>query len=147
MRISEWSSDVYSSDLDPLFVETRASARVTPAELAHEQAQARSGADRDLLASYWGGDGQGLEIAGGIERPTGVPSALAGADADVREAAIARARAEVVLEQSRATQDYTVGGGLRFMRETNDVALVAGISIPPGRCAHNNVKQEQTTHA
>src|SRR3546814_5321251 len=72
-------------------------------------------------------------MAGGIERPTGVPSALAGADADVREAAIARASAEVVLEQSRATQDYTVGGGLRFMRETNDVALVAGISIPLGR--------------
>src|SRR3546814_5369739 len=122
-------------------------SRVTAAELALEQAQARSVAARDLLASYWGGDGQGLEIAGGIERPTGVPSALAGADADVREAAIARARAEVVLEQSRATQDHTVGGGLRFMPETNDVAMVAGLSIPPGRCAHNNVKQEQTTHA
>src|SRR3546814_2993826 len=120
MRISEWSSDVYSSDLDPLFVEPRASARGTSADLALEQARARSVAARDLLASYWGGDGQGLEIAGGIERPTVVPSALAGADADVREAAIARASAEVVLEQSRATQDYTVGGGLRFMRETND---------------------------
>src|SRR3546814_14886002 len=90
-------------------------SRVTAAELALEQAQARSVAARDLLASYWGGDGQGLEIAGGIERPTGVPSALAGADADVREAAIARASAEAVLEQSRATQDYTVGGGLRFI--------------------------------
>src|SRR3546814_1582870 len=77
-------------------------------------------------------------MAGGIERPTGGPSALAGADADVREAAIARASAEVVLEQSRATQDYTVGGGLRFMRETNDVALVAGISIPLGRFDHND---------
>src|SRR3546814_351684 len=145
MRISDWSSDVCSSDLlaqqvqrafidvqiadqlvwiserrleterqlqtealrrvrgyrDPLFVETRASARVTSAELALEQAQARSAAARDLLASYWGGDGQGLEIAGGIERPTGVPSALAGADADVREAAIARASAEVRSEEHR----------------------------------------------
>src|SRR3546814_13579971 len=68
-----------------------------------------------------------------------------GADADVREAAIARASAEVVLEQSRATQDYTVGGGLRFMRETNDVALVAGISIPLGRFDHNegNIERAQ----
>src|SRR3546814_15983852 len=82
-------------------------------------------------------------MAGGIERPTGVPSALAGADADVREAAIARASAEVVLEQSRATQDYTVGGGLRFMRETNDVALVAGISIPLGRFDHNEGNNER----
>src|SRR3546814_20813468 len=69
-----------------------------------------------------------------------------GADADVREAAIARASAEVVLEQSRATQDYTVGGGLRFMRETNDVALVAGLSIPLGRFDHNeaNLERAQT---
>lgn len=122
---------------DPLFVETRASARVASAELALEQAQARSVAARDLLASYWGGDGQGLEIAGGIERPAGGPSALAEADADVRQAAIARASAEVVLEQSRATQDYTLGSGVRFMRETNDVALVAGISIPLGRFDRN----------
>src|SRR3546814_3190140 len=106
MRISEWSSDVYSSDLDPLFVETRASARVTSAELALEQAQARSVAARDLLASYWGGDGQGLEIAGGIERPTGVPSALAGADADVREAAIARASAEVDRKSTRLNSSH-----------------------------------------
>lgn len=125
---------------DPLFVETRALARVTSAELALEQAQARSVAARDLLASYWGGDGQGLEIEGGIERPTGVSSTLAEADADVRQAAIARASAEVVLEQSRASQDYTVGGGLRFMRETNDVALVAGISIPLGRFDRNEGK-------
>src|SRR3546814_21180371 len=82
-------------------------SRVTAAELALEQAQARSVAARDLLASSWGGDGQGLEIAGGIERPTGVPSALAGDHADVREAAIARSRAEVVLEQSRPTPAYT----------------------------------------
>src|SRR3546814_19747779 len=132
MRISEWSSDVYSSDLDPLFVETRASARVTSAELALEQAQARSVAARDLLASYWGGDGQGLEIAGGIERPTGVPSALAGADADVREAALARARAAVVLEQSSAPQDYPVGGVLRFMCAPHEFSLVAGFSTHLG---------------
>src|SRR3546814_1699626 len=36
---------------DPLFVETRASARVTSAELAIEQAQARSVDARDLLIS------------------------------------------------------------------------------------------------
>src|SRR3546814_11940724 len=130
MRISEWSSDVYSSDLDPLFVETRASARVTSAELALEQAQARSVAARDLLASYWGGEGQGLEIAGGIERPTGVPSALAGADADVREAAIARANAEVVLEHATATHEYNVGDASLLPLGRTAAPLVPGLSPP-----------------
>src|SRR3546814_6756572 len=117
---------------DPLFVETRASARVTSAELALEQAQARSVAARDLLASYWGGDGQGLEIAGGIERPTGVPYALAGADADVREAAIARASAEGAPAQSPPLPEYTVGGAPTITRRTIDSALVSARSTPRG---------------
>src|SRR3546814_12059839 len=100
-------------------------SRVTSAELALEQAQARSVAARDLLASYWGGDGQVLEIAGGIERPTGVPSALAGADADVREADIALASTEVVLAHAPAPQACTAGGGLPFLRDPNDDPLHA----------------------
>lgn len=122
---------------DPLFVETRAAARVTAAELALEQAHARATAARDLLASFWGGDGTSLEIADAIARPSIGPARLAAADLAVREAEVAQASAEVVLEQSRATQDYTVGGGLRYMRGTNDVALVAGISIPLGRFDRN----------
>src|SRR5690606_17801427 len=59
------------------------------------------------------------------------------ADAALRQAAIERASAEVMLEQTRAVQDYTVSGGARFLRETNDVALVAGVSIPLGRFDRN----------
>lgn len=122
---------------DPLFVETQAAARVTSAELALEQAEARSAAARNLLASFWGGEGDGLEVSDGIERLASLQGELAQADANVRDAAVAQASAEVVLEQSRATQDYTIGGGVRFLRETNDVALVAGISIPLGRFDRN----------
>lgn len=130
---------------DPLFVETLTAARVTEAELALEQARAHAQGARELLASYWGGAGENLEVTPDIEKRVRQRSALAQADADVRDAAIARASAEVVLEQSLATQDYTLGGGLRFMRETNDVALVAGISIPLGRFDRNqgNIERAQ----
>ena len=122
---------------DPLFVETQVAARVIDAELALEQARARVRAARDLLASFWGGEGATLEVPDGIAKAPAVQPGLAAADAEVREAAIARASAEVVLEQSRARQDYTIGGGVRYMRDTNDVALVAGISIPLGRFDRN----------
>ncbi len=129
---------------DPLFVETQAAARVTAAELALEQARARASAARDLLASFWGGEGEQLEITDAIARPS-LAGSLAQAYADLRDAAVARASAGVVLEQSRATQDYTLGGGVRLMRETNDVALVAGISIPLGRFDRNqgNIERAQ----
>lgn len=129
---------------DPLFVETAASARVTAAELALDEAKSRAASARNLLASYWGGSGTGLDIAKGIVRPP-VRDDFASADAALRQAALARASAEVVVEQSRAAPDYTVSGGARFLRETNDVALVAGVSFPLGRFDRNqgNIERAQ----
>ena len=121
---------------DPLFVETAASARVTAAELALAEASARAASARNLLASYWGGSGAELDIAKGIVKPP-VSGNLASADAAVRQAAIARASAEVVVEQSRATQDYTVSGGLRYLQVTRDVAAIAGVTIPLGMFNRN----------
>ena len=130
---------------DPLFVETRALARVTSAELALDQAKARAGATRDLLASFWGGTGSTVDITSSIAKSPTDTLALAPADTQVREAAIARASAEVVLEQSQVTQDYTVSGGVRYMHDTNDVALLAGVSIPLGRFDRNqgNIERAQ----
>ena len=56
-----------------------------------------------------------------------------------------RAQAAVVVEQTRGVQDYTVSGGVRHLRETGDVALVAGISIPLGRFDRNrgNIERAQ----
>lgn len=129
---------------DPLFVETAASARVTAAELALDEATTRALSSRNLLASYWGGLGAGLDVAKGIVKPQ-LRGELAAADAAVREAAIGRASAEVVVEQTRATQDYTVSGGLRYMHESNDVAAVAGVTIPLGRFDrnHGNIERAQ----
>ncbi|NJB90738.1 cobalt-zinc-cadmium efflux system outer membrane protein [Sphingopyxis italica] len=122
---------------DPLFVETRADARILEAELALKEAQAKRQSARALLTSFWGGTPDSLVIAEGIEKPDPRDPPLAEADAAVFDAAVDRARAQVVVEQSRAHQDYTVSGGTRFLRETNDVAVLGGISIPLGRFDRN----------
>jgi len=122
---------------DPLFVETAANARVREAELAIEQVAAERSAAVTLLASFWGGDGMDLQPQGDLLTPSGNGRALARADAMLAEAELERARAAIAYERTRATQDYTLSGGVRFLRETNDVALVASITIPLGRYDRN----------
>lgn len=118
---------------DPLFVETRAAARVAQARIDLQQAQVRLVASKRLLASFWGGDGASTEALGNLTWLTRDRAMLAAADQSLAEAEIGRSRAVVALEQTRSTQDYTVSGGLRYLRGTGDVAVVAGISIPWGR--------------
>lgn len=122
---------------DPLFVETSASARVTQAQLNLTEARARQVAARAGLAAYWGGSGEDIETEG--EVMSGIPAArqLAQADVALAQAEADRASAAVALEQTRARQDYTLSGGARFLRGTNDVALVAGVTIPIGRFDRN----------
>lgn len=122
---------------DPLFVETRAEARIVEADLGLKEAQARRQSARALLLSFWGGGTADLVIDEGIEKPDPVAPSLAEADGAVLDAAIAQAKAAVVVEQSRGVQDYSVSGGARFLRETNDVTFVAGVSIPLGRFDRN----------
>lgn len=130
---------------DPLFVETRAAARVAQAEIALQEAKRRQAAARTVLASFWGGSGEGLEVAGGVLTEVKSPLAIAPSDEAFEEARIARAQAAVTLEQSRGVQDYTVSGGVRYLRGTGDVALVTGITIPIGRFDRNqgNIERAQ----
>lgn len=122
---------------DPLFVETSASARVTQARLNLVEAQAREDGVKAALAAFWNGSGEDIETVG--EVLSGIPAArqLAVADAELAQAEARRASAAVAVEQTRATQDYTLSGGARFLRGTNDVALVAGVTIPIGRFDRN----------
>ncbi len=122
---------------DPLFVETRANARVSAAQLQVEQAVARREAALALLASFWGGSPVGLEPQGQVLALGAVPAGLAEADVMLAEAEADRARSAVVVEQTRRTPDYQVGGGLRFLRGTNDLAAVANVTIPLGRFDRN----------
>lgn len=122
---------------DPLFVETSASARVTQAQLNLVEARARQAGAKAALATFWNGQAEDIETEG--EVMSGIPAArqLALADAELAQAEVARASAAVSVEQTRTTQDYTLSGGARFLRGTNDVALVAGITIPLGRYDRN----------
>ena len=122
---------------DPLFVETRAAARVAQAQIALEQSRAKLSNARDALASFWGGNGDNLDVVGELVLGGNQKVELAEADQALEEARVARASAAVIVEQTRKTQDYTVNGGTRFIKGTNDVALVAGITIPLGRFDRN----------
>ena len=130
---------------DPLFVETRAAARVAQARLARDEAQTRLANARNLLASFWAGAGADLQLADGLSLTNASAVTVAAADQALRDAEIARARAGVVVEQSRATRDYTLSGGARYLRGTGDVALLAGVTIPLGRFDRNqgNIERAQ----
>ena len=122
---------------DPLFVETRAAARVASARIGVEQAEFRLEAASDLLAGFWGGVGDDLNVDGVLMASDSVALTLAPSDEKLVEARVARASAAVVVEETKRTQDYTVSGGTRFLRGTNDLATVAGITIPIGRFDRN----------
>ena len=122
---------------DPFFVETRAAARVAQAQIALEQSRAKLNNARDALASFWGGNGDDLDVVGELVLGGNQKIELAEADQALEEARVARASAAVIVEQTRKTQDYTVNGGTRFIKGTNDIALVAGITIPLGRFDRN----------
>lgn len=54
-----------------------------------------------------------------------------------QQARIEQRRSQLKLEQAQAAGDITVAGGVRFLREGSDAAIVAGVSLPlPSR--HRN---------
>lgn len=124
---------------DPLFVGTAAEARIANAQVNLDQAERRQSAARALLASFWGETGDDIEVNGDLLAVAGAigTAPLAGPDAALAEAAIARADRQVSYERTRAVQDYTLSGGTRFLRGTNDVAVVGSVTIPIGRFERN----------
>ena len=122
---------------DPLFVETRAAARVAEARIAMDAATTRQASARAALAAFWGGSGPQVKVVGAMLAGVPATARLAAADQAFEDAAAARAVAAVKVEETRRVQDYTVSGGTRFLRGTNDLAAVAGITIPIGRFDRN----------
>lgn len=83
---------------DPLFVETRAAARVAQADIFVREAKRRQVSARNALASFWGGTGDGLEITGGVLTDITRPMVIAPSDEAYEEARVAQAQAAVTLE-------------------------------------------------
>jgi len=130
---------------DPLFVETRAEARVAQAHIDVQQARRKQSTARMALAAFWGGNGEDLDVKGELLRVGTGPAEIADADEALEAARVARAQAGVVLEETKWAQDYTLSGGARYLRGTNDVALIASVTIPIGRFDRNqgNIERAQ----
>lgn len=130
---------------DPLFVRTRAGARVTEAEVNLKRSeQVRDGAYA-ALGSLIVADPKAIRLdeAGFLRPPPIDARAAADADLALATAEIARADAVIALERTRSVRDYTVRGGVKVTRETNDVGLVGGIALPlgSGRANRGNVER------
>lgn len=128
---------------DPLFAGTRARTRVAEARVDLELAEHARDAAVERLVALWGGTATGVEVSTTdflrFDRDA-KGSAQTGAtapEAAVIAARVRRAEAAVTVEQARRTQDVTVRAGLRYLRPADDVALVAGFSIPLGRYDQN----------
>ena len=130
---------------DPLFVETRAAARVAQARIDLAEATGRLAAARSGLASFWGGAGDGLEVKDILLKDAPQRSGVSQVDGALDVAEVARAQSGVAIEEARRTQDYTVSGGLRYLRETDDFAVLGGVIISIGRFDRNqgNIERAQ----
>jgi cobalt-zinc-cadmium efflux system outer membrane protein len=112
----------------------RATLAAAEAEAARQVAALQSA--RAALAALWEGD-DAVPAATSLHLPDTLPDFSGwSAQSDhlpqlrltATRAEAARARAG--LEQANATPNFTVSGGLRYLREDSDAALVAGFSVP-----------------
>ena len=116
----------------------RARAALASAQAEYARAEASLASARAALAAQWGGNSADVSgVTGRLQVPAVLPSEetfLAKLAAHPRlalqQSIIAGRRANLELEQAQAAQDVTVGGGVRFLREGNDAAFVAGVSVP-----------------
>lgn len=121
---------------DPLFVETRAAARVSKARIALEEAQAKVASTRAALGALIGADAARMTLSGDMLAAPGLRE-IAAAESTLAQAELSRANATVLVEKTRRRQDWIVNGGARYLRGTNDIALVGGVTIPLGRFDRN----------
>lgn len=118
--------------------ELRASVAVSTSRIELQKTERTLAAARHALAAVWGGRAPSFEkVAGDLYEvpPPGVPEDLAAAIAENPDVARwesqdRRQRAVLRLEQSNATPDVTVGGGVQRFEETDDSALVLGVGVP-----------------
>ncbi|MGS1016125.1 TolC family protein [Allosphingosinicella humi] len=134
---------------DPLFAGTRANTLVAEARVDVELAKHARDAALTRLAALWNGNPAGLEVPAGdflsFNRPERSTPEPAAADFAVLQARTRRAEAAIALERARRVQDPTVRGGLRYLHQSNDVALVGGVSIPLARHDTNRLNVERAT--
>ncbi|MFQ5432750.1 MAG: TolC family protein [Nitrospinota bacterium] len=118
--------------------EIKAGVILSTARIELNRAKRELAAAMKKLANLWGSDSPKFEsVSGKLEKLVPLPPEKDLANRIFDNPDIARfpvekehRSARVELEKARKTPDLTVGGGIRSFNETNDSALVMGVSIP-----------------
>lgn len=132
---------------DPLYAGSRANALVAETLVDIELAEHARDAAFARLVGLWGGTFDKLTVSAdsflvlGPEMPAAPTPAAA--DLAVAEARARRAQAAIDAERARGKPDITVRGGVRYLAQPNDVALVAGFSMPLARPDTNRLSVER----
>ncbi len=116
----------------------RARAGLASSQADFARAEAGLAAARAALAATWGGNVTEVQsVTGTLQVPAELPAEApflaklaVHPRLDLQQSVIAGRRAALELERAQATQDVTVSGGVRFLREGTDAAFVAGVSVP-----------------
>lgn len=115
---------------DPLMAGSRARARLAEAEVEAEAASRAAVAARLRLASYWGGEADFRIDFSSFEQLSAPSEETAPADLALSQTQAARAEAQLDLERARRIPDVELQAGWRQFSETDDTAMVFGLSVP-----------------
>ncbi|OOQ57368.1 TolC family protein [Mucilaginibacter pedocola] len=123
---------------EPVIQKNKARVSLANAQVAYERAKRQKEAAVKSLATYWAGMPMTSQLsakefykivepklAGNIE-----DILLATVDHKRQAAAVNQAKSQVDLEKANAIPDPSFSVGVRDLRQNNDQALVAGLSIP-----------------
>jgi outer membrane protein, heavy metal efflux system len=142
LQLSEESVDIVTKRVDagkdsPL-EKIKANVAHSNVKIQHRQAAKNLEFARRKLASTWAGQKPGFEsVAGILDSLLTLPSIdqltnLISQNPDIARLAleIDKGRASLELEKARAISDITLTGGMQRFNETNNNAVVFGISMP-----------------
>lgn len=123
---------------DSLVEKTRASVALATVKITHRQRQRDLEFSRKKLVSFWG-QSEALfdRVAGDLDRIEELPlledlleQLKLNPEYARREAEIKKSRAVLDLEKSKAIGDITIGAGFQRFNETDENAVIFGVSIP-----------------
>jgi cobalt-zinc-cadmium efflux system outer membrane protein len=119
---------------DPLFAGARVDTQVIQAQIALDQARIVADNARRALAAYWANPSdQPLDVSEFENTEAPLPGLPAqSVDLALLDAIRETADAQIAVERSRAVPDLTLRGGVRYLEDGRDLALVVGGSIPLG---------------
>jgi len=117
---------------------TKASVALSGVKIEYEQALQELEKTKKVLASFWGIEQPKFSVAQGqLNAISDIPEMndlqqklISNPELARWEKEIARDKAALKLENSKAVPDITIGAGVRRFNETDDNAFVFGVSIP-----------------